>query len=77
MMPQTRHWGVFSLPQAPCFTMQLGCMSFLEYMGFVLVLFPLKCGFIIVQVCINCLFLEMDICVHARKHVQQEDTGGK
>ena len=28
----------------------LGCMSFLEYMGFVLVVFPLKCGFIIVQV---------------------------
>ena len=45
--------------------------------GFCTSTFPLKCGFIIVQVCINCLFLEMDICVHARKHVQQEDTGGK
>ena len=26
----------------------MGCMSFLEYMGFVLVVFPLKCGFIMV-----------------------------
>ena len=24
-MPQTRHWGVFSPPRAPFFTMQLGC----------------------------------------------------
>ena len=29
----------------------LGCMKFLEYMGFVLAVFPLKYGFIIVQVC--------------------------
>ena len=28
----------------------LGWMRFLEYMGFVLVVFPLKCSFIIVQV---------------------------
>ena len=33
----------------------LGCMSFLEYMGFVLVVFPLKCDFIIVQVYIYLL----------------------
>ena len=25
-MPQTRQWGVFSLPQALCFSMQLGCI---------------------------------------------------
>ena len=50
--------GSVSLPQTLCFTMQLGpvlshtlgCVSFLEYMGFVLVVFPLKCGFIIVLV---------------------------
>ena len=28
----------------------LGCMRFLEYMGFVLAVFPLKYGFIIVQI---------------------------
>ena len=33
----------------------LVCMSFLEYMGFVLVVLPLTCGFIIVQVQINLL----------------------
>ena len=56
MMPQPRHWGVF-----PClnhytllcswgvFSYTLGCMRFLEYMGFVLAVFPLKYGFIIVQ----------------------------
>ena len=36
-------------PTTSTITMQLGCMSFLEYMGFVLVVFPLKCGSIIVQ----------------------------
>ena len=57
MMPQPRHWGVF-----PClnhytllcswgvFSYTLGCMRLLEYMGFVLAVFPLKYGFIIVQV---------------------------
>ena len=56
MMPQPRHWGAF-----PClnhytllcswgvFSYTLGCMRFLEYMGFVLAVFPLKYGFIIVQ----------------------------
>ena len=49
MMPQPRHWGLF-----PClnhyillcswgvFSYTLGCMRFLEYMGFVLAVFPLK-----------------------------------
>ena len=58
MMPHPRHWGVF-----PClnhytllcswgvFSYTLGCMRFLEYMGFVLAVFPLKYGFIIVQIC--------------------------
>ena len=31
------------------FSYTLGCMRFLEYMGFVLAIFPLKYGFIIVQ----------------------------
>ena len=56
MMPQTRvfpclnhytllcSWGVFSYT--------LGCMRFLEYMGFVLAVFPLKYGFIMVQIII-------------------------
>ena len=52
------HWGVFSPSQALCFTMQLGCiviytlggMNFLEYIGFILAIFTLKCGFIIVQI---------------------------
>ena len=59
MMPQPRHWGVFSLPQAVFFTVQLGCMSirFLVYMDFVLAVFPLKYGFIIVQVCVNNLII--------------------
>ena len=31
----TQILGVFPPPQVPYFTMQLGCMRFLEYMGFV------------------------------------------
>ena len=38
-------WGVLSYT--------LECMSFLEYMGFVLVVFPLKCGFIITKMYIS------------------------
>ena len=52
----TQTLGSVSLPQSLYFTMQLGCISytlgcmrFLEYMGFVLAVFPLKYGFIIVQ----------------------------
>ena len=42
--------GSVSPPQALYFTIQqLGCMRFLEYMGFELAVFPLKYGFIIVQ----------------------------
>ena len=49
--------SVFPTTSTTLFLTQLGyaleCMSFLlEYMGFVLVVFPLKCGFIIVQVCV-------------------------
>ena len=57
MMPQTRHWECFPYHKHYAFlcswgvlSYTLGCMSFLEYMGFVLVVFPLKCGFIIVQI---------------------------
>ena len=38
------------------FSYTLGCMRLLEYMGFVLAVFPLKYGFIIVQI-------YMDICM--------------
>ena len=56
MMPQPRHWGVFPclnyytlLCSLGIISHTLGCMRFLEYMGFVLAVFPLKYGFIIVQ----------------------------
>ena len=35
------------------FSYTLRCMRFLEYMGFVLAVFPLKFGFIIVQISLN------------------------
>ena len=48
----TQTLGSVSLPQSLYFTMQLGCTKFLEYMGFVLAVFPLKYGFIMVQLSI-------------------------
>ena len=62
----TQTLGSVSLPQSLYFTMQLGCifihpslgcMRFLEYMGFVLAVFPLKYGFIIVQYCIHTIYM--------------------
>ena len=44
-----------------CHTPQV-CMSFLEYIGFVLVVYPLKCGFIIVQTAIQ------GDCLQYREH---------
>ena len=52
-----RHWGMFSPPQALCFTMQLGCTVLHPRLyelsgvrGICTSSFPLKYGFIIVQV---------------------------
>ena len=44
-------------------------MSFLEYMGFVLVVFPLKCGFIIV--CVIRRWLIYD-CIESTVHVLEK-----
>ena len=73
MMPQPRHWGVFSclnhytlLCNWGVFSYTLGCMRFLEYMGFVLAVFPLKYGFIIVQMLIHCMcFVYLHVSVRA------------
>ena len=50
--------------------MQLGCMRFLEYMGFVLAVFPLKYGFIIIQCYLSHSLIN---CYHQYHHYHSVD----